>query len=248
MMVLAALLVFVGPYLAARLGMPPQILIPALLALVWVPAAISTQIDRRRQRARVLTWSKAHAWQFQESDRSLIRRWVGEPFGAGRWRAAVDVLRGVHRGRDALSFTYRWTTGFARSRTIHTCDVVVLELPAALPMLQLTPEDPIARLFGGQDLRIELEEFNARWQVESDDPRFAHGVLHPLLIERLMAQPRIRGLGMRIDGSSILAWALGPVGPYGRIRLADLLELVVESIPRHVWDDFGGDPHAAVER
>jgi hypothetical protein len=224
----------------------PWVLVPLLLVGGLVAETYATRRRHERNRA----WAAAQGWTYQAADATLAHRWNGEPFGEGRSRNATEVLRGVYRGHPVTSFTYRWTTGSGKNRTTHTRHVVALDLPASLPTLQLTPEHlgtAVARFFGGQDIRFEHEEFNAEWRVEATDLRFAHGVVHPRLMEALMRHPA-RGTSMRVGGASVLSWAYGRTDLTQVIERAAVLCTVVDAIPRHVWQDHGWDPEAPVAR
>jgi hypothetical protein len=154
------------------------------------------------------------------------------------------VLRGAFEGVPAVSFTYRWTTGSGRQRTTHACHVVVLDLPAFLPTVQLTPDGLGAKLtkaVGGQDIQFESDDFNRAWRVESRDLPVAHAIVNPRLMERLMRSDA-SGESLRIEGTSILSWAFGATDTGALARRLGLLAAVVHAIPRHVWQDHGYDP------
>ena len=118
------------------------------------------------------------------------------------------------------------------------------------PVVGLTPDDAgakFAKLFGGRDLDLELEEFNRTWRVAAEPVKFGSDVLHPRLMERLLA-PDAKGLCLRIDGGDVLWWGAGrPALELVDVRLALLAE-IVDSIPPFVWEDYGYDPIDAAAR
>lgn len=215
-----------------------------LVALAVVPAvAIVGFVLQQRRRRRLTTWAATNGWQLRASAPELTTRWQGAPFGAGSSRRATEVLTGTWQGRPATSFRYRYTTGDSDSRTVQTFQVLALGLPAYLPTLQLTPEGLGARLakaVGGQDLQFESEDFNRAWRVTSAMPRFAHDVVHPRLMERLL-RPGARA-NLRLEGTDILTWCAGvPDLDLVASRLG-LLDAVLRTIPRYVWLEHGYDP------
>lgn len=217
-----------------------------LLAAIAATVALNIWFTRRR-RARLRAWAAALGWTYADADPSLTRRWTGDPFGVGSARRSTEVIRGLYRGRPVTSFTYRWTTGSGKNRTTHTRHVVALDLPAAFPRLELTPENLATRLvraLGGQDIRFESDEFNRAWRVQSPDLRLAHGVIHPRMMERLL-QPDLASQPLRIDGPAVVSWLPGATDTDGILpRVAALCD-VADAIPRHVWQDHGYDPMTA---
>lgn len=216
-----------------------------VLAIVAMPAILVWAIWYQAHRRKTLAaWAAASGWTYVGTDPTLVDRWRGEPFGVGHSQRATDVMLGRWSGRPVVSFTYAYTTGSGKSESTYTFHVLAMALPAYLPTLALTPEGVGARLakaFGGQDIQFESEEFNRAWRVECTDLKFAHDVVHPRLMTRLM-RPDARGARLRISGTDIISWAGGltrteQIAP----RLA-LLGAVVDAVPRFVWQNHGYDP------
>jgi len=217
-----------------------------VLVMVPVVAVVGIALQRRRRRS-LTAWATANGWQYRGSAPELTTRWHGAPFGVGSSRRATEVLTGTWQGRAAMSFRYRYTTGNGEQTSTYTFGVVALGLPAFLPTLQLTPEGLGARLakaVGGQDLQFESEEFNRAWRVTSRLPRFAYDVVHPRLMERLL-RPGARA-NLRIEGTDILTWCAGAPDLDSLAPRLGLLDAVVRSIPRFVWQEHGYDPINAI--
>lgn len=222
---------------------------PGGLGPIWifglVPLVLVGSWLYQRHREKVCrAWAAATGWTYVGSDQSLVHRWRGKPFHLGHSRRASEVVRGTYRGRAATSFTYRYTTGSGKNRHTVSHHVVALALPAALPTVQLTHDGVgarIAKAFGGQDIRFESEAFNERWRVESSDAKAAHDLVHPRLMERLLA-PDAQGVDLRVEGASVLCWASGGQDLDQVARYLGVLTAVVEHVPRFVWLDHGYDP------
>lgn len=211
------------------------VVVPGLLALAWW-----AQFRRTRT---IEVWARAIGWQYLGTDPALTTRWHGTPFASGHSRRVSHLMVGTFGGRPALSFTYRYKTGSGKEESTYTFHVVSTTLPAYLPTLQLTPEHfgtRIARAFGGQDIAFESEDFNRAWRVQAPVERFAHDVLHPRLMERLL-QPDAR-FSMRIEGTDILCWSTGATEVTHIAPRLQVLGAVVAAIPRFVWQDHGYDP------
>jgi len=218
--------------------------------VVWVGCigfvvvmTIVLTVRAKRRLERVTAWAASTGWQLQPEADELTSRWGGSPFGVGRARRAREVLTGTWQGHAATSFQYTYTTSDGKNTTTHTFHVLTLALPAALPALEFTPEGVgtrIASALGGQDLDFESEEFNRAWRVRSPFPRFASDVVHPRLME-LLLRPGAQ-INLRIDGSDILTWTSGPQRLEAIAGRLALLDSVVASIPRFVWQNQGYDP------
>ncbi|HET7927943.1 MAG TPA: hypothetical protein VFM40_00150 [Actinomycetota bacterium] len=79
--------------------------------------------------------------------------------------------------------------GRGTRRTL-TCAVVPLR--SSCPRLRVAPRDlvdDVARAFGGVEVELELEAFDRRFRVETDDARFAFAFLDQRLMEAFLALP-----------------------------------------------------------
>ncbi len=217
----------------------------AVMLLVVLLAAVAGAIWSPVRRTRVLrAWAAGNGWTYVGTNPALITRWRAPIFRIGRSKRVSELVTGRSHGRRTLSFRYRYTVGDGTSQSTATYHVLAMELPAHLPVLELTPEGvgaKIARALGARDLRFESEAFNRAWRVDSPDAKFAHDVLHPRLMERLLG-PDLTGLSLRIEGTDLLCWTTGaPRLDLLTGRLA-VLAAVVEAVPPFVWLDHGYDP------
>ena len=227
---------------------------PSMLFVVGILAVAVIGVGgwwlQAKRREKLAQWAAANGWLYVDSDPSLVDLSQRYPFGDGHARRTGEVLRGRFGGHEALSFVYTWKTGSGKDESTHTAHVVALALPAYLPIVEVTPEsalDRVAKAFGGQDLRFELEEFNRAFRIQAYDERTAHAVIHPRLMERLL-QPDARDLSWRTEGTWILSWQAGATDLDSLARRFGVLSAVVASIPRHVWQDHGFDPLAPPAR
>jgi hypothetical protein len=198
----------------------------------------------KKRRAAMLAWAAGRGWTLVGDASHLVGRWRGAPFGMGRARRVTNAATGTFAGRPGITFDYQYTTGSGKNRTTHHYHVTVLSMPAALPHLQLTPESfgtAIAKMFGGEDIEFESEQFNQMWRVQSSVPRFAYDVVHPRLMERLL-YPDARG-PMRIEGTDLVSWRSGMQDPRWIDGRLALLNDVIGSVPDFVWRQVGYDPH-----
>jgi hypothetical protein len=147
-------------------------------------------------------------WQLIGRDDTLIAKYDLTTAGFGH--TTDKAIRGSNDGLPIEAFIHRWKTqrtetytdsnGHTRTRTVtenHSEVVTAIMMPFSFPMLS------VGGGWGGKKVRFESEEFNDRFTVRSDNPKFASDVIHPRTMEFLMAaQPpgfRIAGKGMRFS-------------------------------------------------
>ena len=170
-----------------------------------------------------------------------------ELFRRGHSRSAFNTLTGSVEidGREfeakAGDFRYRVTHGSGKNRrtSTYTFSYLIFHLPFATPELVIRPEgffDKIAGALGFDDIDFESEEFSRRFHVKGSDRKFAYDVVHPRMMEFLLAKrpPAIdveRGRCCLSDGSS--RW--DPAGLKARIRF---LKEFFDLWPDHVTADL----------
>ena len=127
-----------------------------VLALLLVPVVIGVGLWMSAQRVKaVKAWAAQVGWAYLGSDASLIGRWQGRPFRIGHSKRVSELVAGPFQGRQAASFAYRYTTGSGKNQSTVTFHILVLQLPAYLPTLELTPDGlgaKLAKTLGGQDI------------------------------------------------------------------------------------------------
>jgi len=216
-----------------------------LLMFVAVPVFIGLAIWWQIKQTKAnQAWAASVGWQYLGTDPTLTERWRGTPFGVGHGRRVSQLMVGPFQGRAAMSFAYRYSTGSGKNESTYTFHVVAMALPAYLPNLQLTPEnlgDRIAKTFGLQDIEFESDDFNRAWRVQAGVVKFAHDVLHPRTMERLL-RPDAARLSLRIEGTDMLCWTAGGASCDVIAARLQVLKAVIDAIPRYVWLDHGYDP------
>jgi hypothetical protein len=147
-------------------------------------------------------------WQLIGRDDTLIAKYDLTTAGFGH--TTDKVIRGSNDGLPIEAFIHRWKTqrtetytdsnGHTRTRTVtenHSEVVAAIMMSFSFPMLS------VGGGWGGKKVRFESEEFNDRFTVRTDNPKFASDVIHQRMMEFLMAaQPpgfRIAGNGMRFS-------------------------------------------------
>ena len=207
---------------------------------VWgIVVAVRRARARERQKTAYLwDWARRNGWTYVTSDPSLTRRFQGRPFGQGTNRRALHVLAGVHRGRQMIAFEYFYTVSNGENSTTHRRLIAAIPTPSPRPYLELTLEgagSKLLELVGVRDLQLESEEFNRVFRIRTGSDRFAYDVLHPRMMEWLLADQRSRTVPFRFEGNALLCWSGGEMNPQHVTWMADYLADVADRVPGYVW-------------
>ncbi len=176
------------------------ILLPIILVLIAVGAYYSYQRQKKRREALGLLAGEL-GWRFvPEKDHAHDDEYAHyEIFRHGHSRYAYNTLVGSLRVDGTPwpakmgDFHYQTTSSNGKSTTTHThrFSYLILQLPyVRLSDLLIRREgmfDAVKNLFGFDDIDFESAEFSRRFFVKSSDKRFAYDVIHPGMMEFLLA-------------------------------------------------------------
>ena len=216
---------------------------PDLLSMTWVlfvVAAVASVVvwwqrlrRANRERSLMLLCHRA-GLDFAPLDLNPGTAWL--PFAMfGRERSGTaNVVWDRTRGPEIRVFDYWWEDP-AEDRTVAprrwmTCAVV--PLTGSVPRLRVEPrelEDHARSVLGLREVRLDLEAFNRRFVVTSQDERFAIAFLEQRLMEGLMALPD----GMAAETNEDVLFLTGPLLPAEQVLvLFDTAVELAERIPR----------------
>lgn len=220
---------------------------PVVIALVvvgiLVVAAASFILDKRRRDALAAVGAE-HGFEVLDDAQldDLLRYWERDswPFDVGHGREFTFGMRGRWDGRQALICDYQYTTstgsGTDRRTTTHKVALSAVQLPVALPQLRVRPEGMFSRAWGAMtdsDLDFEWEEFNRAFVVESPDRAFATAVLHPRMMEHLVA---LGGVAFSLEGRDAYVCEQGSHLPEDATTKLEMLDGILDLLPPHVLD------------
>jgi hypothetical protein len=143
-------------------------------------------------------------------DLRLDTAWLPFPMFGHPKHGTENVVWDRRFGEDVHTFDLWYVDpadepGGGARRTL-TCAVVPLR--SSCPRLRVAPRDvvdDVARAFGGEEVRLELEVFDRRFRVETDDVRFAFAFLDQRLMEAFLALPE--GVTADVNEDVLLLWA-----------------------------------------
>ena len=204
-------------------------------------AAYRNYQANQKRKDLLFSWATNSGYKYAVEDDSMCERWNGDPFGEGDHRRAENVITGAAKSAfSAFDYSYQTHSNEGRggrTTTTHHYCVTALQMPAFLPVLQVTTENALTRIghvLGLDDIDLESEDFNRKFRVHANDRKFASDVLTPRTMEALLARP---AASWRITGTDILTWAEGRLSPSSVLGDLATLQLVVDGIPSFVWKD-----------
>lgn len=223
------------------------VLLFGLAGVAMAAFAYFGYVQAKKRREMLQQFAASQGWTWTPQDDSWATRFSGDPFGAGDNREAQNVLQGQWRGRAMVAFDFSYQTHSTdskgnRTTTTHRFAFCALALPAWVPKIELVPESMFGRLgtaLGMQDIEFESEEFNRRYRVRSDNPKFAYDVLPPRTMAALLTRP---ALHLRLSGEDALCWESGRHDPAQLLARLDALATVLDGIPDFVWSDLKEAP------
>ena len=196
-----------------------SVLFLVLAIVVGVGLAYFSYYRAKKRREMFAALAAQYGWSYVPANNSLAGQWAGTPFRTGDNRRAKNVLSGPYQGHQMVAFDYSYQTHTTngkgqRRTTTHKFGVVVMQLPGALPHLEVTHEGifggAVANALGFRDIQFESEQFNRAFRVKADDERFGHAVVTPRMMELLLARGEI---GWRFEGNSLVGWDSGAHNP-----------------------------------
>jgi hypothetical protein len=182
-------------------------------------------------------------WGYVGSDPAVLDTYPVTTGGFGH--EVTDLVRGFRDGIRLDAFTHEWKTthvetstdaqGNTTTRTVtdnHSEPVCGFVLPFALPGLSVNGR----RL--GRKVAFESTAFNKAFTVRAEDPKFASDVIHPRMMEWLLATDPI---GWSVSGQVVVF----EVGRHDTL-VVDACEATLRGwlarVPGFVWEDLGLTP------
>jgi hypothetical protein len=186
-------------------------------------------------------WARQYNWSYDPRDDTWAYHFAGLPSANGG-REAWHILRGGHRDRRIDAFHYFCHRDqYDRHRRLHRRTdrfmVVNVLLPREVPTLAVGRE----RWDSMFDLDVDSVEFNKRFKVKvgEEDAKFAFDVLHPGMVEHLLADPRATEFGwpFRFERGDLYTWEEWPrdLDMAVVMHKADYLIDILERVPAYVW-------------
>ncbi|WP_067824281.1 DUF3137 domain-containing protein [Nocardia inohanensis] len=216
------------------------VLLVATPALAFLPSGVIVKAFRKRWTA---AWAEQNGFRYRRVGDWAVPEWDFPPFDIGRARRfrVRDTMEGTVGGYPARFFHLTWLHNNRINVSTHFRNVFVVTLPAELPRLTIgmTFDSTI-----GDRVEFESAEFNDQFSVYSAHPAFAHAVLTPRTIDRLVELARRRGGAVtftkfEIAGDSLVGITTLGNRPHEIGGVFEAMRIIADGIPRFVWTDYG---------
>jgi hypothetical protein len=220
--------------------------IAAVLAVIVAGFVFGARAAAKR-RAALAALARQWGCSFSPGvDRGLSRHWPRlAPLERGDDRWWEDTISGpqdfgalrLHVQMGDFVWEDRSTDrdGKTTTSTSHASYLLV-RLPVATPGLELRGEhvfDKFAAFFGFADLEFESAEFNRRFHVAATDKRFASDLVHPRMMEFLLAAPEY---DLLIADGALLVMHSGTWEPEEFVAARGFVAGLLERWPPFLWD------------
>ena len=169
-------------------------------------------------------------WQLIGRDDTLIAKY-------GLTRAGFGHTTFIHSWKTQRTETYTDSEGRKQTRTVtenHSEILTAIMMPFSFPLISVDGGG------GGKKVRFESEEFNDRFTVRTDDPKFASDVIHPRTMEFLMA---VQPPGFRIEGN-VMRFLPDKHDTQLIGFCADFAHELLSRVPSFVWKNLQVTPAA----
>ncbi|ACU97117.1 DUF3137 domain-containing protein [Saccharomonospora viridis] len=228
-----------GIVLAIVIGGTVLLLGAVAAFVIWIKRSFvgraEVSVDALREEAA------RRGWTFVERDDSMValydrqydrRSWWEPLTQPPRAKGARDVITGTHRGRPFVAATF--DTVYQGQHQPERA--IWVAAPAPHPMLSIHrvagTQNALNRSIGLGGVQTGNVEFDRRFEVLSEDERFAHAVLSPQLQEFLLTDPRsFRGVYLRGEYLDVLDPVQDHRNPDELVAALDLRCDILDRIP-----------------
>jgi hypothetical protein len=174
-----------------------------------------------------------------------------QPFGTGEQPRAHNVILGDVGDRTFYFFDYQYTTtstttdsegNTSTSTTTHSFGVAAVRFPMAFQVMEIRHEgmfDRIGGALGFKDVQFEMEEFNRKFHVTCRDQKFAYDVIHPGVMEFLLAHPSHH---WQFNGCYLLVYKMGQYSAAEYEEVMQDMQGFLDLVPDYVRQDIGFQP------
>jgi hypothetical protein len=191
-------------------------IIAGCAAAVVIAAVMRVRRHRSRARELMLLCHRA-GLAFAPLDPFPDTKWL--PFrwlDGARWIHTENVvwLAGDPDGVRAFDLTTEnMSTAQDEEPTRQRYVCASVALPFGCPRLEIRPRDPLDGVAGaimGDEVRLELETFNRRFHVSTQDRRFAVAFCSPQMMQAMLAMPPEVTIAVNEDRMLLRAFELAP--------------------------------------
>ncbi len=217
-----------------------QVLIYVLVFAFAIIAVVWSFIAAAKRRQALSAFALQNGFSFNASPGDLHAQFEAfEPFDQGHSRRSSNLIHGRRGSVDWEMFDYKYTTGSGKHQQTHHYGIVLAKIDLALSKMRIRPEgffDKLAGMVGFEDIDFESEEFSKRYYISSTDRKFAYDLIHPKMMEYLMAAP---ASDWQLGGRIVMIIKSRHYSVDELPGVMRLIEGFVQLIPEYVRQDRG---------
>lgn len=205
----------------------------ALFGLVFFGLPMLRRWQTKRRRSGLQVWALSRDYSYTPEAPDLVDTYSDLPMKTGGTRMRFrNVIQGRLAGYPLTGFDFSYETSTSKSTTVHSLQVLAVELPIRLPLLRVTRQGLGARVaivFGGQDIVIGDDAFDQAFRVRADDEAAVRRLLLPMAPALLARTDQ----DLQTDGSMLLVIRSGTLSDDDIDEwIADLKPLVIAASSR----------------
>jgi hypothetical protein len=214
-----------------------------IIVLVVIAVGIYGWYAAQKRRKELAAWAfNRHLYFCSDKIYGLDDRYPAfNCLQQGDNRYAYNVISDNMIGdRKLLGFDYHYTTGSGKDRQDHNFSAIILRSPIPLKPLFIRPEnflDKITEFAGFNDIDFESAEFSRKFYVKSPDKKWAYDVIHPRMMEFLLAEPVFN---VQFDLISIMASRNTTFSVDDYEAAVGLVEGMIERFPEYLVNQQKG--------
>jgi len=208
--------------------------------LIVLAIIIGSFLAAAKRRQELSAFALQNGFSFEADPGDIYERYGAfKPFDEGHSRKSSNLIHGRRGEIEWEMFDYKYVTGSGKNQQTHHYGIALAQIDLTMPKVRIRPEgffDKLAAVVGFDDIDFESEEFSRRFYVTAADRKFAYDLIHPKMMEYLMAVPAIDWqLGARI----VLLTRSSRYRADELLGLMNLIEGFVRLIPQYVRQDRG---------
>lgn len=159
-----------------------------------MPITISTPWGERKAAREMEGFAKLHGLRFSDQDAFGLSMLPFAVLQAGDSNECRHIVYGTWKDINMWAFVARSThrdNDGSDSSEFHTC--AAAPIPADCPAIAIHSAGAVSRAFrraglGAQPIPFESADFNAAFHVRASEPKFAHELIDPEMMEWLLAE------------------------------------------------------------
>jgi hypothetical protein len=209
---------------------------------IAIVVVILRLLAAHRRRKTLAEFAIREGFEFIPDPGPLHEKYAAfEPFETGRgWKSTNLLHRRAGKTRWEM-FDYKYSTGSGKNRRTHYRGIVAANVEIDFPQLAIRPEgllDRLAGVVGFDDIDFESAEFSRRYFVKSSDRKAAYDIIHPRMMEFLLAQPDAH---WQVLGTSVVLAHSRHYEPEEMLARMRSISQFLELVPEFVRQDLSSD-------